>query len=257
MYLVSLLVFIFPYLVFGSPSRSQKNSYQGSPGGIHNSHQGSSQNSLVDWSPIVPKFLAPWPPEETLRLSFSGLNVEPNQNVDTGDMTQRPSVKWDWVEAGDLYTVIIADLHLTEREGGKQYIHWFITNIPGTHVSQGDEVFEYVPPFSFDLNEDGTLDQNWVAPEPMVAMAFRQRRGRVQAEEFQAGCNPQKAGSRIIDFKELAEKYNLGLVAATYFNAPYSEATNVLLCEFSRCLGGPFPAPLFGVNDGPNCQANP
>ena len=49
-----------------------------------------------------------------------------------------------------LYTVMIVDEGI-ERLEGKQFIHWLVTNIPGNSISQGQEMAEYVTPFSFDL----------------------------------------------------------------------------------------------------------
>ena len=74
----------------------------------------------------------------------------------------------------------------------------------------------------------------------------------------------------------LAEKYGLGKpVAGNLIYTKYSpEGTDFLFCKFTRCgftitttsiprcganpLGpGPFPVPLPGVNDGPECQPGP
>ena len=58
-----------------------------------------------------------------------------------------------------------------------------------------------------------------------------------------------------MDKNVLASKYNLQLVAGTFFLATYSgKPTDQLLCYFSRCQRAPFPAPLPGVNDLPSCQ---
>ena len=59
----------------------------------------------------------------------------------------------------------------------------------------------------------------------------------------------------MVDKTVLAAKYNLQLVAGTFFLATYSgKPTDQLLCYFSRCQRAPFPAPLPGVNDLPSCQ---
>ena len=60
---------------------------------------------------------------------------------------------------------------------------------------------------------------------------------------------------RIVDKNDLASKYNLDLVAGTFFLATYSgKATDKLLCYFSKCNREPFPAPIPGVNDLASCQ---
>merc|ERR1712013_681810 len=52
----------------------------------------------------------------------------------------------------------------------------------------------------------------------------------------------------------LAEKYDLELVAGSFFFTTYTEATNNLLCYFTKCTGAPFPLPAPGINDGADCQ---
>ena len=53
----------------------------------------------------------------------------------------------------------------------------------------------------------------------------------------------------------LAAKYNLELVAGTYINVFSGPDAVEQVCRTSRCGGSPFPVPLAGVNDGPECEA--
>ena len=50
------------------------------------------------------------------------------------------------------------------------------------------------------------------------------------SDEYQAGCNPELVSTRVGDHVELAEKYNLELVAGSFFFTTYTPATNILLC---------------------------
>ena len=60
---------------------------------------------------------------------------------------------------------------------------------------------------------------------------------------------------RIVDKTALASKYDLELVAGTFFLAVYSgKTTDELLCYFTKCNREPFPAPIPGVTDLPSCQ---
>ena len=62
---------------------------------------------------------------------------------------------------------------------------------------------------------------------------------------------------RIVDKTALASKYNLELVAGTFFLAVYSgKTTDELLCYFTKCNREPFPATIPGVTDLPSCQAS-
>ena len=45
------------------------------------------------------------------------------------------------------------------------------------------------------------------------------------------------------------------MVAGNLLRMPYSGlATHRLICRVSRCTRQPFPAPLPGINDWPECQ---
>ena len=58
-----------------------------------------------------------------------------------------------------------------------------------------------------------------------------------------------------MDKTALASKYDLELVAGTFFLAVYSgKTTDELLCYFTKCNREPFPAPIPGVTDRPSCQ---
>ena len=60
-----------------------------------------------------------------------------------------------------------------------------------------------------------------------------------------------------MDKTALASKYNLELVAGTFFLAVYSgKTTDELLCYFTKCNREPFPATIPGVTDLPSCQAS-
>ena len=75
------------------------------------------------------------------------------------------------------------------------------------------------------------------------------------ADERQSGCDSSIVDNRIGDHAAVAKKYNLELVAGNFFFTTYNEATNDLLCYFTKCTGEPFPIPVPGINDGPDCQA--
>lgn len=60
-------------------------------------------------------------------------------------------------------------------------------------------------------------------------------------EESARGCGDEGL-NRVQRYYDLADKYNLKLVAGTYMKVPYSgRATDEELCRSSKCLGFPFP----------------
>ena len=96
-------------------------------------------------------------------------------------------------------------------------------NIPGYDVDSGKEVFEYVPPFSFELDDENNFIKDVAeSSHPMLVLVYKQNNGFLNSiEETQAGCSPDITTSRILDRqKDLVEKYDLQLVAGNYFQCP-------------------------------------
>ena len=135
-------------------------------------------------------------------------------------MAMRPTLEWP-VEEGALYTVMMLDTGI-ERLEGLQYIHWMVENVPGNEVkfladcnaivpfpkvSLGDEVYEYVPPFHFEIGADGSLLDDGTAGGPILTLVYKQS-GRIAMTERQSGCNAGLA-TRIGDKTALAAQYNL------------------------------------------------
>merc|ERR1712098_536755 len=96
-------------------------------------------------------------PPETLWVYWplSGLSPRMNETVDTGEIMTPPSLNWmePWWAWGSLYTVMIVDFGV-DRDGAN-VVHWMKHNVQqGFFGSEGVENFDYLPPFSYDCNED-------------------------------------------------------------------------------------------------------
>merc|ERR1712106_1041870 len=209
----------------------------------------SGDSSL--WNEVVPEKLSSVPPQ-VARLRWGRSRAGLGDTVKTGQMAERPVVSWNG-DSSSLYTVIIVDQGI-ERLEGKQFIHWMVTNIPGSNIEKGAEVMQYIEPFSFEFGSNGQLDPNGKA-HPMLVLVYKQP-GTVEVEEIQRGCSPTILTDRINDKDALAAKYKLQLVAGTFIKVPYSPGpagTEKLLCRTTKCTKSPFPSPLPGINDKPEC----
>jgi hypothetical protein len=86
----------------------------------------------------VPEKLADVPPQP-LFMGYGGRTILPNDTVNTDEMLDWPTLRWE-EEEGALYTVYIGDFGIEYLEGG-QYIHWMISNVASPFtVDAGDEV---------------------------------------------------------------------------------------------------------------------
>ena len=128
--------------------------------------------------------------------------------------------------------------------------------IVNPQVDLGDEVMEYVPPFSFKIDETtGTLVEDGEPIHPILTLVYKQP-GRISMTKRQNGCNTNIVGNRLGFQGELAAEYGLeGPIAGNFLHTVYDKSTDSILCRLTRCTGASFPAPLAGVNDGPMCQA--
>ncbi|XP_038067956.1 39S ribosomal protein L38, mitochondrial-like [Patiria miniata] len=90
-------------------------------------------------------------PQVTLRISYDvqedvTVPVHSGNFVAPTEAFQAPAVFFDSPE-DNLWTLLLAnpDGHLLDNN--KEYIHWLVGNIPGNQLGQGDEIFDYLPPF--------------------------------------------------------------------------------------------------------------
>ena len=197
------------------------------------------------------------PPPAKLDVKWRNSDlVEPGETVPVTVMTDRPSnLRWT-TERGALYTIMLLDAGIS-RLLPKMYVHWMVTNIPGTNIQYGTEVMQYVTPFSLEFNEAGEfITDAGNSSHPLVLAVFRQERGMIVVEETQAGCTKDIVEPRIVDYKELQTKYSLMLLAGNYLYMPYSgQATHAMVCRISKCTGAAWPFPIPGINDLEECQA--
>merc|ERR1712110_174430 len=134
-------------------------------------------------------------PKREARIHYPfGVTVRPNETVDSGLLTSRPQMSWPIDDDNALYTVLIVDNGI-EQLLPNQFIHWLVTNIPGNSISQGQEMVEYVTPFSFDLEGDffefgqDPAPIDLTAPgHPMLAMVYKQS-GEISVDETRRGCS--------------------------------------------------------------------
>ena len=109
-------------------------------------------------------------------------------------MKERPTLSWQ-AEQDEMYTVGSILNHLRNSmqsfqvmivDGGikrllpETYLHWLVMNVPGEKVEEGVEVFQYVTPFSLELEEDGSIIKDTKeSSHPMIVLVFKQRSGKV------------------------------------------------------------------------------
>merc|ERR1712071_377850 len=139
-------------------------------------------------------------------------------------------------EPDSLYTVMMADVSIgVEGMEGAQYFHWIVENVPGTMVDLGDEVMEYIPPFSFKIDPStGTLVEDGQPLHPYLTLVYKQP-GRINMTSRQKGCSSDIIKNRLGFKAEVATEYGLeSPVAANFLHHVYDNSTDSILCRMTR-----------------------
>ncbi|XP_045477739.1 39S ribosomal protein L38, mitochondrial [Harmonia axyridis] len=78
--------------------------------------------------------------DDVLYPVYFGNTIKPE------DAKKKPIVKYS-CEKDTLWTLLLTNLdgHFTDND--KEYVHWFIGNIPESNIEKGETIFEYLQPF--------------------------------------------------------------------------------------------------------------
>merc|ERR1712083_518916 len=160
--------------------------------------------SLWTDSGIVPTYL-PEAPMAPIRAYWpsSGLSPSQNETVYTGDILERPQLRWD-SEWGSLYTIMVVDFGVDM--GGANFVHWMKTNVRSSVFPQfqGTENVEYLAPWAFERNADNTaiVDSGDAALHPNGILVFKQE-GPITVDINISGCSVDAIFGRVQDISSL------------------------------------------------------
>ncbi|KAJ1969110.1 hypothetical protein H4R35_006231 [Dimargaris xerosporica] len=86
---------------------------------------------------IIPRLIPPFTERLTLQIHFNGHRATCGNHIDCADMTTEPSIAFDSVGLDEEAPCMGSKL---------EFRHWVITGIPGSDVSEGEVVSEYIAP---------------------------------------------------------------------------------------------------------------
>ncbi|KAG5668469.1 hypothetical protein PVAND_016409 [Polypedilum vanderplanki] len=162
---------------------------------------------------IVPDVIST-PPETVARVNYiSGVSANFGNVLTPRQVKDIPKVEWD-TEAGFYYLLCMTDPDAPSRKDPKfrEWHHWLVGNIPGTDISKGETLSEYVgsgPPEKTGLHRYVFL----VYKQPGLLKFDEQRLTNRSGEN--RGC---------FKIQKFAEKYNLGIpVAGNFYQAEWDD----------------------------------
>jgi len=174
------------------------------------------------------------PPKYPLELTYRTVRTFPGMRLTAGTTRFKPMVEWP-SEDGALYTLVLANLDINTRRNRtlSEFWHWFVANIPGDAVDDGEVIFDLLFPLVLPEGDGNHRFGYFVLKQP----------GRVDysAEGGPTdSCSPNMSKGRgpKRSVKELIRRYDLELTAATFLIIDSDPASLEIACEWQRCMGG-------------------
>jgi hypothetical protein len=172
-------------------------------------------------------------PRYPLDLTYKTIRTFPGMKL-TADMTRfKPMLKWP-AQPDSLYTVVLSNLDINSRRNRtlSEFWHWFVANIPGDSVDDGEVVFDLLYPLVLPEG-DGDHRYGYFVFEQPSQLDYTEEGGPTDS------CSPSMSNGRgpFKSTKNFMKKYNLELTAATFLIIDSNEASMEIACEWQQCIG--------------------
>ena len=82
-----------------------------------------------------------------LELTYKTIRTYPGMKL-TADLTRfKPMLHWP-ANRNSIYTVVMSNLDINNRKNRtlSEFWHWFVANIPGDSVDEGETIFDHLFP---------------------------------------------------------------------------------------------------------------
>ncbi|XP_065367027.1 protein D2-like [Calliphora vicina] len=175
----------------------------------------------MDAGGIIPDIIDSKPKAVAHVAYPNGIKVSMGEELQPKQVKDQPEVTWD-TEDGSLYTLIMVDPDAPSRQSPtyREVLHWLVINIPGTKVSEGQVVAEYI---GSGAPKDTGLHR-------YVFLVFKQAL-KISTDKFI--LNKSLEGRFSIKTRDYITKYNLGNpVAGNYYQAQYDDYVPILEAQF-------------------------
>jgi len=182
---------------------------------------------------MIPQVLET-PPIYPLELTYRTIRTYPGMRLTTDATRFNPMMHWP-AEPGAYYTIIISNLDINSRRNRSlaEFWHWFVANVPGNSVGEGEEIFQLLHPLVLPEGNGGHRYGYFVMKQPGL-MDYSDEGGPSD------NCSPTMSVGRgpYRSTKDFMKKYGLKLTAATFLIVDTSPASIEIACEWQACMGG-------------------
>jgi len=174
------------------------------------------------------------PPLYPLDLTYRTVRTFPGMRVTAETTRYKPMLHWP-AEDGALYTLVVSNLDINTRRNRtlSEFWHWFVANIPGDSVDDGEVVFDLLFPLVLPEGNGDHRFGYFVMKQPR-ALDYRDEGGPTDS------CSPNMSNGRgpkrsTMDFMK---KYGLELTAATFLIIDSDKTSLDIACKWQQCMGG-------------------
>ena len=116
-----------------------------------------------------------WKAEQDAMYTVGETSFEQIEWTFSGDDCWR----WDWAIAARDLPALAGDECSWGQGRRWSWLQWTM-NVTGVKVDEGVEVFQYVTPFSLELEDDGSIKKDIKeSSHPMIVLVFKQQSGKV------------------------------------------------------------------------------
>ncbi|XP_076262387.1 protein D3-like isoform X2 [Rhynchophorus ferrugineus] len=158
-------------------------------------------------------------PQGVVEVNYpSGVKVDQGNELTPTQVKDQPNVNWP-ANTNDYYTLCMTDPDAPSRKQPtyREWHHWLVGNIPGTNISQGEVLSDYIgsgPPPNTGLHR-------------YVFLVYKQN----EKLSFNEPRLPRTSGDNrgCFSIRKFAEKYNLGQpIAGNFYQAEYDDYVPIL-----------------------------
>lgn len=173
---------------------------------------------------VVPDVIDISPAKEIQVIYTSGIKVEQGKELTPTQVKDQPQFEYE-AKPDELYTLAMVDPDAPSRKDPKyrEVLHYLVTNIPGSDVSKGDILAEYIgsgPPSASNYHR-------------YVFLLYHQKNGKVVSP--MKISKTSREGRFNFSIRNFAKANNLGEpVAANFYQAQYDDYVPILHAQLSK-----------------------
>lgn len=166
-------------------------------------------------------------PVELAKVTYpSGVSANGGNELTPTQVKDQPQIQWTVDDPSSYYTLFMVDPDAPNRADPKfrSVCHWFVGNIPGTAIDEGDHRIAFAgsgPPKGSGLHR-------------YIFLIYKQPDGKVDLSDAPRTSNRSRNNRLKFQHKNSVERYGLGpLVAGNFYRAQYDDYVPTLHAQLS------------------------